>query len=175
MCQIVRPIYALSSPQGYSKKAVLWNDEAEKAFHEIIAKIDSPVTLAYPIKNAQRSLQAQFCIKRSMMTCVHKDFFVRRLIMHTAQLKYSVFDNKLAAIHMAVKHFKYFLEGRKFKIVTGQQSLTHAFLSKSDNLSLRQSRYIDFIAQYSIDIAYIPGSTNVVADCLGRTQCKCIV
>ena len=53
---------------------------------------------------------------------------------------------------MAVKHLKYFLEGRKFKIVTDQRSLTHAILSKSDNLSPRQSRYIDFIAQYSTDI-----------------------
>ena len=77
---------------------------------------------------------------------------------------------------MAVKHFKYFLEGQKFKIVTDQQSLTHAILSKSDNLFPRQSRYINFIAQYSTDIVYIPGSTNVVADCLSRTQCnQCFV
>ena len=39
-------------PKCATKKAVLWNDEAEKAFHEIIAKISSPVTLAYPVKNA---------------------------------------------------------------------------------------------------------------------------
>ena len=50
--EIMRPIYALLSPQHYSKKVVLWNDEAEKAFHEIIAKISSPDTLAYPVKNA---------------------------------------------------------------------------------------------------------------------------
>ena len=50
--EIMRPIFALLSPQQYSKKAVLWNDEAEKAFHEITAKISSPVTLAYPVKNA---------------------------------------------------------------------------------------------------------------------------
>ena len=31
---------------------MLWNDEAEKAFHVIIAKISSLVTLAYPVKNA---------------------------------------------------------------------------------------------------------------------------
>ena len=73
---------------------------------------------------------------------------------------------------MAVKHYKYFLKGRKFKIVADQQSLTHAILWKSDNLSPRQSRYIDFTAQYSINIVYIPGFTNIVANCLSRTQCK---
>ena len=71
---------------------------------------------------------------------------------------------------MAVKHFKYFLEVRKFKIVTDQQSLTHAILSKSDNLSPRQSRYIGFVAQCCTDITNITGSTNVVADSLSRTQ-----
>ena len=50
--EIMRPIYALLSPQRYSKKAVLWNDEAEKAFHEINAKISSLVILTYPVKNA---------------------------------------------------------------------------------------------------------------------------
>ena len=67
---------------------------------------------------------------------------------------------------MDVKHFKYFLEGRKFKIVTDQQSLTHAILSKSDTLSPKQSRCIDFITQYSTNIVY------VVANCLSRTQCR---
>ena len=72
---------------------------------------------------------------------------------------------------MNTKLFKYFQEGRKFKIVTDQRSLTHAILWKSDNLSPTQSRYIDFIAQYSSNIACIPGSTNVVANYLSRTQC----
>ena len=77
-------------------------------------------------------------------------------------------------MHMAVKHFKYFLEGRAFKIVTDQKSITRAILSPGDNLSPRQSRYIDFIAQYSTDIIYIPGSKNVVADCLSRIQCNAL-
>ena len=38
----------------------------------------------------------------------------------------------------------------------------------------RQSRYIDFIAQYSVDIIYISGLKNIVADCLSRTQCNAL-
>jgi len=58
--------------------------------------------------------------------------------------------------------------------VTDQHSLTQAILCQSNNLSSRQCRYIDFIAQYSTDIIYIPGSTNVVADCLSRTECNAL-
>ena len=77
-------------------------------------------------------------------------------------------------MYMAVKHFKYFLEERSFKIVTDQKSITRAILAPSTNLSPRQSRYIDFIAQFSTDLIYISGSKNVVADCLSRTQCNAL-
>ena len=90
------------------------------------------------------------------------------------QLEYSVFNKELTAMYMAVKHFKYFLEGRLFKIVTDQKSITCAILAPSTNLLLRQTRCIDFIAQYSTDIIYISGSKNVVADCLSRTQCNAL-
>ena len=134
----MRPIYGLLSPQRYSKKAVLWNDEAEKAFHEIIAK-----TLAYPVKNAPTYLVTDASVIAADAVLHQKiNGDLRPLVFFSwafinAQLKYSVFDKELTAIHMAVKHFKYFLEGRKFKIVTDQRSLTHAILSKSDNLSPR--------------------------------------
>ena len=77
-------------------------------------------------------------------------------------------------MYMAVKHFKYFFEGRSFKIVTDQKSITRAILAPSTNLSPRQSKYINFIAQYSTDVIYISGSKNVVADYLSRTQCNAL-
>ena len=43
-------------------------------------------------------------------------------------------------MYMAVKHFKYFLEGRSFKIVTDQKSTNRAILALSTNLSQRQSK-----------------------------------
>ena len=56
---------------------------------------------------------------------------------------------------MSVKPFKCFLEGRLFKIVTDQKSITSPILAHSTNLLPRQRRYIDFMAQYSTDIIYI--------------------
>ncbi len=75
-------------------------------------------------------------------------------------------------MYMALKYFKYFLEGRSFKIATDQKSITSVILAPSTNRSPRQSRYIDCIAQYSTDVIYISASKNVVADCLSRNQCN---
>ena len=90
-----------------------------------------PVTLAYPVKNASTYLVTDASAGAVLHQKINGDlrpleFFYRAF--NNAQLKYSVFDKELTAIHMAAKHFKYFLEGRKFKIVTDQRSLTHAIL-----------------------------------------------
>ena len=49
-------------------------------------------------------------------------------------------------MYMTMKHFKYFLEGRSLKIVTDQNSMIRVILVHSTNLSSRQSRYFNFIA-----------------------------
>ena len=77
-------------------------------------------------------------------------------------------------MYMAVKHFKYFLEGCLLKIVTDQKSITRAILAPCTNLLPRQSRYIDFIVPYSTDVICISGSKNVVADCLFWTHCNAL-
>ena len=162
------------SPHKFSKKPVLWTEDADNAFHNIISKLCSPVTLAFPVKNAPTYLVTD-ASNVAPGAVLHQKidgdlrplgFFSRGF--NNTQLKYSVFDKELTAIYLAVKHF---LEGR---IVTDQRSITQAILSESNNLSPRQCRYVDFIAQYSTDIVYIPGSTNVVADCPSRTQCNAL-
>ena len=96
--EIMRLICALLSPQQYSKKAVLWHDEADKAFHEIIAKISLSVTLAFPVKNAPTYLVTD-ASEIAASAVLHQKvngnlcplgFFSRAL--NNAQLKYSVFD-----------------------------------------------------------------------------------
>ena len=171
--EITRPIFALLSPHKYSKKSIELTKDAEDAFQEVLNKLCSPVTLAFPVENAPTYLVID---ASNVAAVLHQKidgelrplaFFSRAF--HKAQLKYSVFDKELTAMYMAVKHFKYFLEGRSFKIVIDQKSITHAILAPSTNLSPRQSRYINFFAQCSTDVNYISGTKNVIADCLSRT------
>ena len=51
-------------------------------------------------------------------------FFSRKL--DSAQSKYSNFDRELLAASLAVRHFRYMLEGRKFHIQTDHKPLIHA-------------------------------------------------
>ena len=145
--EIARPILALLSPHKYSKKAIEWTKDADDAFQEVLNKLCSPVTLAFPVENAPTYLVTDASNVAAGAVLHQKiDGELRSLAFFSrafnkAQLKYSVFDKELTAMYMAVKHFKYFLEGRSFKIVTDQKSITRAILAPSTNLSPHQSRY----------------------------------
>ncbi len=81
-----------------------------------------------------------------------------------AERRYSTFDRELLAIYLAIKHFRHFVEGRSFHILTDHKPITFALHSRSDRYSPRQSRHLDYIAQFTSTIRHIQGCKNVVAD-----------
>ena len=95
-------------------------------------------------------------------------FFSKKL--DNTQKNYSTYDRELLGIYLAVKHFRYMLEGRQFLIRTDHKPLVYAFQQKLDKASPRQIRQLDFIAQFSTNIEHISGKDNVVADPLSRIE-----
>ena len=49
-------------------------------------------------------------------------FFSKKLCQ--AELNYSAFDREILAIYLAVRHFQYFVEGRKFHVNTASLCIT---------------------------------------------------
>ena len=93
-------------------------------------------------------------------------YFPRKLT--PAQQKYSTFDRELLAIYLALKHLRYFVEGRDFYIVTDHNPLTYALHSRSTTHSSRQARQLDYISQFTSDLRHLPDSANAAADTLSR-------
>ena len=93
-------------------------------------------------------------------------FFSKQLRL--PEQKYSTFDRELLALYLAIRHFKFFLEGRHFKIFTDHKPLVGAMSKVSDPLTARQQRHLAFISEFSTDIGHISGKENIVADCLSR-------
>ncbi len=85
-----------------------------------------------------------------------------------AETRYSTFDRELLAIYLAVKHFRYFLEGRQFHIWMDHKPLTFALSSRLDQHSPRQIRHLDLISQFTTDICHIQETHNSAADALSR-------
>ena len=76
-------------------------------------------------------------------------FFSRKF--QAAEKKYSTFDKELLAMYMAVKKFRYFIEGRKFTLFTDHRPLTLVFNNVSDKWSPRQQRHLCFVAEFTTD------------------------
>lgn len=73
-------------------------------------------------------------------------FFSRKL--STAEKKYSTFDREMLAIYLAIKHFRFYVEGRIFSIFTDHKPLTHVLLSKTE----KSRPDVDSIEECKIDL-----------------------
>lgn len=92
-------------------------------------------------------------------------FFSRKL--NDAQKRYSVFDRELLSLYSSIKHFRFLLEGRHFICYTDHKPLVRALFTKTEKTP-RQTRHLEFIAQFTNDIRHLSGKDNVIADALSR-------
>ncbi len=71
-------------------------------------------------------------------------FFSRKLT--PAETRYITFDRELLAVYLAIRHFRHFLKGRCFHVLTDHKPLRHALHTRPDRHSPRQARQLDFIS-----------------------------
>ena len=64
------------------------------------------------------------------------------------------------------KTWRHYLAGAPFQVLTDHQTLKH--ITTQPSLSRRQLRYLEELSDFSFEVEYIKGKTNVVADALSR-------
>jgi hypothetical protein len=79
---------------------------------------------------------------------------------------YATHDLELAAIVHALKKWRHYLMGRRFKVRTDHNDLKYLF--DKPTLNVRHSRWLDFLYEYDFDIKHIKGKENKVVDALNR-------
>ena len=93
-------------------------------------------------------------------------FFSKKL--SDTETRYSTFDRELLGAYLAVRHFRFALEGRQFCLLTDHKPLCAALRRVSPPWSARQQRHLSYLAEFTDDIRFLPGDLNPVADCLSR-------
>ena len=172
--KILQPLYFLANSTRLAKQKQLpsWSLECQSSF-ETAKDIIKATVLAHPSKDAHLTLTtdaSNIAIGAVLEQVINNTsqpiaYFSKKL--SPAQTKYSTFDRELLAVYEAIKYFRHYLEGYQFTIFTDHKPLTTSLFTKSDK-SPRQERYLNYIAQFSIDIKFIKGNSNVVADTLSR-------
>lgn len=93
------------------------------------------------------------------------------------ELKYDTYEKEALAIVYCVKHFRPYLYGRKFTLVTDHKPLM--WFKNAQDANIRILRWRLKLAEYDYEVTYKAGKTNVNADALSRnpveleeTDCK---
>ncbi|UYV73731.1 hypothetical protein LAZ67_11000573, partial [Cordylochernes scorpioides] len=166
----------LKGSKKKDKRLINWTEEAKEIFNKCKNDLAKATLLSYPNSELPLSLctdASNWAIGAVLQqyeneTCKPIAFFSKKL--NESQKNYSTYDRELLSIYMSIKHFKYMLEGRTFKIFTDHKPLVFAFKQRNDKASPRQVRQLQYISQFSTDIIYIKGEQNIVADNLSRIE-----
>ena len=94
--------------------------------------------------------------------------FVSKKLL-SPQQNYSTFERECLAIVAAVTHFRVYLLGWPFVLGTNNKALTRLF-SKELKACARISSWIATLLEYPIDVEYIKGTENTIADVHSRLK-----
>ena len=92
-------------------------------------------------------------------------YFSKKL--NDAQMNYSANDRELLGMVEFLKHFRCYLEGAEFEVITDNQVLK-SFFDKKD-LNRREARWLETLSEFGIfPITLKKGSVHVLGDALSR-------
>eukprot|EP00795_Rhopilema_esculentum_P017874 gene17874-biopygen608 len=176
---ILQPLTDLLSRQ-YNRNKFHLNADALAAFDAIKTTLANATLLTHPFPDASYCLMID-ASKNAVGGVLQQQrqgiwqpisFFSKRL--QPSEVKYSTFSRELLAIYLTIRHFRHFLEGRKFHVLTDHKPLTHALASSPDRYSPRETRHLDYISQFTSDIRHVKGNDNPVADALSRLDLNAV-
>lgn len=150
-----------------------WTDECGTAFLTLKNALSHYPVLQYPDFSEKNEFILQTDASNSAIGAVlsNKD---NRPVAYTsrslnkAELNYPVTHKELLAIYWSVRHFRPYLYGRRFKIVTDHKPLVYLF-SLTDPSS-RLTKFRLGLEEYDFYVEYVKGCENVTADALSRIR-----
>jgi hypothetical protein len=146
-----------------------WDDVHQTAFEEMKKIIARDVILAYPSYDedepfiiytdaSSRQLGAVITQKNRPLA-----FFSRKLTK--TQQKYSVTDQELLSIVETLKEYRGMLLGQRIIVYTDHINLVRENIGQSSD---RTMRWYLLLNEYGVDLRYIKGVENTVADAISR-------
>ena len=171
---ILQPLHSLLKRTKRPSDAPEWTDDTITAFDNVKQALANTSLLVHLTSDAPTSVMtdaSDIAVGAVLQQYLNGQwcplaFFSRAL--KPAETRYSTYDRELLAIYLAIRHFRYFLEGRNFHVLTDHKPLIYALSSRLDRHSPRQIRHLDFISQFTTDLRHVQGSANAAADALSR-------
>ncbi|KAL0271862.1 UNVERIFIED_CONTAM: hypothetical protein PYX00_008824 [Menopon gallinae] len=171
---MAQPIYDCTNKSKFS-----WQAEEERAFAQIKEAIRRETGLPVPDVTKQFTVTtdaSDVAMGGTLTQLIDGekrpvDFFSRNF--NKTQRRYSTYEKEATAIIEALKHWRYFLLGKPFRIETDHKPLKW-LLSKRDCAG-KLGRMVLKLQEYQIEnIDHVKGGHNILADTLSRIQLNMI-
>jgi transposase InsO family protein len=158
---VLAPLTALCSD---SKKWV-WGEEQRKAFTQVKQILSKEAILAFPDFSKEFVIYTD-ASKYQLGGVITQEgkplaFYSRKL--NDAQTRYTTTERELLSIVETLKEFRNILLGQQIVVYTDHKNLIY-----NDLQTDRVLRWRLLLEEYGVDIRYITGITNIVADVLSR-------
>lgn len=181
--QILQPLHDLLTTSRNGSDTLSWSQEAKEAFCEVKGALANAALLEYPRSGVPQSVMvdasdtAVGAVLQQLVGGIWRpiSFFSRKLT--PTERRYSTFGRELLAVHAAIRHFRHFLEGVEFFVLTDHKPLTYALRSLSfdgGTHTARERRQMSYISEFTTDIRHVKGGDNEVADALSRNPVNAI-
>ena len=158
----------------YAQGEIQWTNECLIAFETIRTKLTSAPILVLPKFEKPFQLETDACNygigavlsqeAEQSVQWLPVAYYSKHLTKQ--QRNYSVSEKELLAIVLGVEHFRQFLYGINFNVITDHQPLKYLLTIKEP--SSRLIRWVNRLNMYQFTIVYRKGSKNGNADALSR-------
>ena len=165
---IARPLHQLTE----KKHDFLWTPEAQQAFDQLKDCLTSSPILAFPsmkepfILYTDASQYAMGAVLAQVQNDHERVICYASNALNKAQSRYSTTKRELLAIVTYTKHFKHYLLGRRFKIITDHRALQ--WLHNFKDPDALTARWLEKLAAFDYDIEHRSGKSIGHADCMSR-------
>jgi len=166
--KIGKPLFALTSRHN----KFVWTEECQLAFQKLKDLLVSSECLAYPQDDAPTEIHVDASMEGFGATLVQTQNGQERVVaFRSRSLKkheknYSVSELECAAVIWAVRDFRAYVYGKKFKIVTDHCALCHLLKLKDPEGKL--ARWALRLQPFDFEIVYKSGVKHKDADALSR-------
>jgi len=171
--EMAKPLSRLTG--GQPKARLEWSDEMINAFESLKYHAVQDLQLTYPdYSDAAQDLElyvdasdvgAGACLSQ-LQGEMDRIIGYASMCFSETQRGYSVVDRELAGLRWGVKTFRNFLFGVHFILYTDHQPLV--YLNNMKLVCSRLARTVEDLAEYDMEIRYLPGRLNICADTMSR-------
>ena len=171
---MARPLHKASE----SKSPFLWTPEAQGALKTLKRKLMSTPILALPsmkepfILYTDASMTAMGAVLSQVQDGQKRAICYASKAFSKAQTRYSATKRELLAVVNFTRHFRHYLLGRQFKIVTDHSTLQ--WLHNFKDADALTARWLEKLAAFNYEVVHRPAKSIGHADGLPRIPPKAL-